>query len=586
MEAQPEIQTPEPEKKKYLAFISYSHQDNKDPGRKWADWIKKTVEGFPSEGHARPDTFQKVFADIYDLHGTRKVTDELEAHLNASRFLVLILSDKSVASEWVGKEIDIFGRRGNRWHDIVIVVVGGDDRNVRKVLSGHQEWAAALGMKLEHDPSDDPLYADFRLKRMHPEEGRTHESLRPVDGWTEPKSVVGFLKQDTTWGESHRRRWKDDYARDHDEAKFKLLAALLGKDPGALRLIAQRSLWRRVVMWLVALCVVMTGVTWSISSAEGRARLDRDRAEQARDEAERERAAARRALMHVGNAYERAADLLGETLAEVSEKIRDGEDAEAVLASARQCVVTEFGTLPAEDDRSEDGRYMRAITLGHRGNLALKSKQYTVAEELLTEAKKLQIALWLDKPESDEFRHGKALACDNLGDLHLEIARVDSGKPLPEDDEGKKNREKAISSRIDRAIGEYQEGLTIATDLVKTSAEKPLARDDLAVGHYKIAEAQLMARKFDSAMENLMRGLPYVEQAAAADPGYDRWQVHLGGYHFLIAQSSAQYGRDAEAIAAYERAGKIFFRLSETHPTNTKYRTMSKRIQDAINELK
>ena len=32
--------------KRYKAFISYSHSDNKEQGRKWADWLHHSLETY------------------------------------------------------------------------------------------------------------------------------------------------------------------------------------------------------------------------------------------------------------------------------------------------------------------------------------------------------------------------------------------------------------------------------------------------------------------------------------------------------------------------------------------------------------
>ena len=63
--------------KKYKAFISYSHSNNRESGRKWADWLHQQLESYevPAElvgtlneaGETIPHNIYPVFQDEKEL---------------------------------------------------------------------------------------------------------------------------------------------------------------------------------------------------------------------------------------------------------------------------------------------------------------------------------------------------------------------------------------------------------------------------------------------------------------------------------------------------------------------------------------
>ena len=90
---------------KYWAFISYSHADSN-----WADWLHKGLEtykvpkhlvGKPTREGIVPKRPFPVFRDRDELPGSANLGDNLTRALRQSRYLVVVCSPKSVASQWV-----------------------------------------------------------------------------------------------------------------------------------------------------------------------------------------------------------------------------------------------------------------------------------------------------------------------------------------------------------------------------------------------------------------------------------------------------------------------------------------------------
>ena len=87
-----------------FVFISYSHKDVK-----WAKWLQRKLEWYrlPTEAHNELSDsryIRPVFRDR-DTLTSGILNDSLRAHLEASRYLVVICSPNSVKSEWVNNEI-------------------------------------------------------------------------------------------------------------------------------------------------------------------------------------------------------------------------------------------------------------------------------------------------------------------------------------------------------------------------------------------------------------------------------------------------------------------------------------------------
>ena len=114
---------------KYWAFISYSHKDVR-----WAKWLQRKLETYrvPKEyigeriaGQSNvtiPEKIFPVFLDREELPTASDLSDEIRKTLKESRFLIVICSPNSVASNWVNEEIRFFKTLGGekRVHCLVI----------------------------------------------------------------------------------------------------------------------------------------------------------------------------------------------------------------------------------------------------------------------------------------------------------------------------------------------------------------------------------------------------------------------------------------------------------------------------------
>ncbi len=108
---------------KYIAFISYSHKDEKV-----AKWLQRKLESYKLPVEVRGDYGQSkylrpVFRDRSDL-GAGVLSEELQESLRQSRYLIVICSSHSMLSEWVNREVQTYLEWG-RVADIIPFVVDG-----------------------------------------------------------------------------------------------------------------------------------------------------------------------------------------------------------------------------------------------------------------------------------------------------------------------------------------------------------------------------------------------------------------------------------------------------------------------------
>jgi hypothetical protein len=118
--------------RRYSAFLSYKHSDNRAEDREWANWLKIELERYqiPRElagrtlpnGSIIPKTLVPVFRDEDSLPIGGTLPAHIRDGLTRSDALVCLCSPASAQSPWVEQELRLFKEMGkvNRIHAIVI----------------------------------------------------------------------------------------------------------------------------------------------------------------------------------------------------------------------------------------------------------------------------------------------------------------------------------------------------------------------------------------------------------------------------------------------------------------------------------
>jgi hypothetical protein len=108
---------------KRYAFISYNHHDVST-----AKWLQKRLESYklPTDvSNEFEDTryLRPVFRDQTDLN-TGILSEELKKNLESSKFLIVICSPHSAASQWVNEEVRTFIQWGRLYRIIPFIIEG------------------------------------------------------------------------------------------------------------------------------------------------------------------------------------------------------------------------------------------------------------------------------------------------------------------------------------------------------------------------------------------------------------------------------------------------------------------------------
>ena len=134
---------------RYFAFISYSRKDER-----WAKWLQNRLETYHLPAAVRkqhtdtPRRIAPVFRDKTDLSGG-VLQEQLHNELDESRFLILICSPNSAASEWVDREVRRFVGGGRAEQIIPFVVDGVADQSVFPPSLRWGEEKSLLGISVE-----------------------------------------------------------------------------------------------------------------------------------------------------------------------------------------------------------------------------------------------------------------------------------------------------------------------------------------------------------------------------------------------------------------------------------------------------
>ncbi|MBV9529107.1 toll/interleukin-1 receptor domain-containing protein [Sphingomonas sp.] len=101
-------------KRRYYAFISYSHKDSD-----FADWlhrqlecfhVPKTIAGRLTATGTVPQRLNPVFRDRHELAAGDDLGTEIQAALASSQFLIVLCSPAAAKSHWTNAEVETFKR--------------------------------------------------------------------------------------------------------------------------------------------------------------------------------------------------------------------------------------------------------------------------------------------------------------------------------------------------------------------------------------------------------------------------------------------------------------------------------------------
>jgi|GEM_PF-580776 len=343
-----DLLTPASTERRYTAFLSYRHADNKEEGRRWAEWLHQAIETYEvpadlvgkpnTRGEPIPASLYPVFRDEEELPADADLSDNIHRALRNSTSLVVLCSPRACESRFVADEIRTFKELGKSPKILALMLDGepnaSDDPG--KMGRGMVECLPQplrFGVQKENGPLDwnqrcEPIAADARP------EGR------PIQGYTSGAAYRLALERAGTAPQA-ARKLSADYEERLNLARLKIIAGLLGVPLGNLRdrdaayrlKKARRRQFISLVVAAVAV-VLTTFALWQRHVAE----------------TQREKAQTQETLAHINE--KRALDGLKEAsrsdAATAQQRLAEGKWQEAVAYLGR-AIRYDPGNLEARD---------------------------------------------------------------------------------------------------------------------------------------------------------------------------------------------------------------------------------------------
>lgn len=220
----------------YMAFISYSHSDNRDNGRKWADWLHQTLETYeiPADLVGRPNQANQpiprqiypVFQDEKELSASADLSTALRAALARSRHLVFLSSPRSAASPYVIQELRYFKQLGRGERITALILAGepehGEQQRPLQCFPEVLRYRVDAEGRIDTACPEEPLAADVRLPGG------------PEQGFTTPEAYRRYLLAQGQRGKREIDSSVRQYRERLELAKLKIIAAILQVPLGEL----------------------------------------------------------------------------------------------------------------------------------------------------------------------------------------------------------------------------------------------------------------------------------------------------------------------------------------------------------------
>ena len=260
--------------KKYHAFISYRHADNKEQGRQWATWLHQAIETYEvptdligkknTNGDEIPARIYPIFRDEDELPANADLGKSIVYALEQSRLLIVLCSPRAVASTYVAGEIDYFKKLGHS--DRIIAAIIDGEPNTSWDKAKHQEGFTEqdecfpIPLQFEYDQNGEPtnkraepIASDFRLNNN----GNTEQ------GWTSVEAYRERLKLGKEFSNRIIQQKVDDYNQQQNRMLLKIIAGILGIPMGELtrrdkayQLKLEQDKSKKLRHWLTAVFVL------------------------------------------------------------------------------------------------------------------------------------------------------------------------------------------------------------------------------------------------------------------------------------------------------------------------------------------
>jgi hypothetical protein len=271
--------------RRYAAFVSYRHADNKEPGRQWASWLHQALETYeiPADlvgsqnqrGELIPASLYPVFRDEEELPADADLTRNIRLALENSEILVVLCSPRSTGSRFVGDEIRYFKELGKSDRILALLIDGepnaSDDSG--KQAAGISAEAECLPQPLRFGLPQENGRIDWTV-RTEPIAADVRPNGLPQQGWTSSGAYRHQLERGGADRATIEREVRT-YEERLELAKLKIIAGALAIPLGtltqrdkAMQLRRARDRAKVISRWLTAVGILailaLTGGFYSL----------------------------------------------------------------------------------------------------------------------------------------------------------------------------------------------------------------------------------------------------------------------------------------------------------------------------------
>lgn len=260
--------------KKYYAFISYRHADNKEQGRQWASWLHQALETYEvpadlagkqnARGDVIPPRIYPIFRDEEELPAHADLGHSIVRALEDSQLLIVLCSPRAVASTYVADEIAYFKKLGHS-ERIIAALIDGEpnaswDKGKQQAGFSQSDECFPTPLQFEYDSEGsqtdkhaEPIAADFRINNNGTAE----------QGWTSPGAYRQHLKSNSQLDNAEIDKKVSAYQQQQQLMLLKIIAGILGVPLGELtqrdkayQLAQQQQKAKRLRQWLAGVAAL------------------------------------------------------------------------------------------------------------------------------------------------------------------------------------------------------------------------------------------------------------------------------------------------------------------------------------------
>lgn len=605
----PAAAAPPPVVRRYAAFLSYRHADNREEGRRWAEWLHQALETYevPRDlvgttnlrGAAVPAALYPVFRDEEELSADADLSQNIRRALDNTEVLIVLCSPRACASTFVAEEIRYFKELGKGDRILALIIDGEPNADdPAKAAHGITPEMECFPQPLRFGVAQPPAAAEQDEGGATDAESGSQKSALPSIDWTQrteplaadvrPQNRAGqgytsaaayrtALEKERAHSAAEIRRLEKAFAEQLDLARLKIVAGALGVPLGQLRerdAVYQAKKLRRII-------AVLGSLTLLALIAAGVAVWQRSQAEKQKNRAVASRQAADDLI-----------SFMQYDLRDTLEKLGHLDMMEGINTR----IQSYYKEHPLEEDADpaaqEKAERKRAMALEQQGDIQLAQGKLAEALAAYQETLALREPLAQRAPAAVDLQRDLGVSLQNVGKVLKQQGKLDDAlsafrkgaaifERLARQDESRVDwqRDVAVSQarigdllltqgNFGDALQSYRQALAIDERLARLAPDDAKQQRGLSISLGKIGDALRAQNKFDEALPVYRESAAVAETLARRDAKNADWQYDLAFCLDKVGDALLLLGKNDEALPVYRQSEAIQARLARLDAGN------------------